>query len=169
MTPLLFSENTLDSDAEPPIVGNLPWGTIVDVVVQNTINDTMPLYKHGDPMYLLGSKANDLWKWDTVEEAIALGMDELNIKTSPLQLVHDVPPMGWAVLRWQVRVRGATMMHSNKFKYYAVSEFYIDLPSPRHVSWPSLILYDCLLFRWEWPHHYLKERSLELPMMCQHM
>lgn len=121
MNPLLFSQNTLDFNVEPPVVGNLPWGTTVDVIVQNTVNDTMPLYKHGDPMFLLGSKANSVWEWDTVEDALSNGVNDLDLKTAPLQLVHDVPPMGWAVLRWQVRVRGATMIHSNKFKYYAVS------------------------------------------------
>lgn len=123
MNPLLFAQNVSESAIELPVVGNLPWGTIVDVIVQNTINDTVPLYKHGDPMYLLGSKDNSVWKWDTVEDAIANGMEDLNLQTPPLQLVHEVPPMGWAILRWQVRVRGATMMHSNKFKYYAVSSY----------------------------------------------
>lgn len=123
MNPLLFSQNTLNFNIKPPVVGNLPWGTIVDVIVQNTVNDTMPLYKHGDPMFLLGSKGNSIWEWDTVEDALADGTSDLDVETAPLQLVHDVPPLGWAVLRWQVRVRGATMIHSNKFKYYAVSFF----------------------------------------------
>ncbi|KAK1983965.1 Cupredoxin [Colletotrichum cereale] len=119
MSPLLFINNV--SDVETPVVGDLPWGTTVDVIVQNTVDDTMPLYKHGDPMFLLGSKANATWEWDSVEDAIRAGTKELNVKTPAQQYVHDVPPLGWAVLRWQIRVRGATMMHSNKFKYYAVS------------------------------------------------
>ncbi|OLN96149.1 Laccase-1-like protein 2, partial [Colletotrichum chlorophyti] len=118
MTPLLFIDNV--SVVEPPVVGDLPWGTTVDVIVQNTVDDTMPLYKHGDPMFLLGSKPNATWEWDTVEDAIASGTKELNLQTPAMQLVHDVPPLGWAVLRWKIRVRGATMLHSNKFKYYAM-------------------------------------------------
>ncbi|KAK1992230.1 multicopper oxidase [Colletotrichum falcatum] len=119
MSPLLFLDNL--TAIQPPIVGGLPWGTTVDVIIHNTVDDTMPLYKHGDSMFLLGSKGNATWEWDTVEDAIAAGIKNLDLKEPPLQLVHDVPPLGWAVLRWQIQVQGATMMHSNKFKYYAVS------------------------------------------------
>ncbi|KAK2037269.1 multicopper oxidase [Colletotrichum somersetense] len=121
MSPLLFLDNL--TAIEPPIVGDLPWGTTVDVIVHNSVNDTMPLYKHGDPMFLLGSKASATWEWDTVQDAIAAGIKELDLEKPPLQLVHDVPPLGWAVLRWKVQVQGATMLHSNKFKYYAVSAY----------------------------------------------
>ncbi|KAK8080219.1 hypothetical protein PG997_008037 [Apiospora hydei] len=117
MSPHLFRANV--TDVEPPVVGDLPWGTTVDVVVQNTANDTMPLYKHGEPMYLLGARGDAKWEWDTVEDALRAGV-ELEVETSAKQLVHEVPPLGWAVFRWQIRVRGATMMHSNKFKYYAM-------------------------------------------------
>ncbi|KAK7958651.1 hypothetical protein PG988_013499 [Apiospora saccharicola] len=118
MAPHLFRANV--TDVEDPVVGDLPWGTTVDVVVQNTSNDTMPLYKHGDPMYLLGAQANATWKWDTVKDALRDGVVDLDVKTPAKQLVHDVPPQGWAVFRWQILVRGATMMHSNKFKYYGM-------------------------------------------------
>lgn len=117
MAPALFIEDP--SDVDPPTVGDLPWGTIVDVIVQNTINETIPLYKHGDPMALLGSQPNEMWDFATVEDAVKAGV-KLNLKNPARQLVHDVPPLGWAVLRWQILVRGATMMHSNKFKYYAM-------------------------------------------------
>ncbi|KAK2006474.1 multicopper oxidase [Colletotrichum eremochloae] len=129
MSPLLFLDNL--TAIQPPIVGDLPWGTIVDVIVQNTIDDTMPLYKHGDPMFLLGSKANATWKWDTVQDAIKAGIKDLDLKQPALQLVHDVPPLGWAVLRWKIQVQGATMIHSNKFKYYAVS---VSNPMPNYHS-----------------------------------
>ncbi|KAI8237883.1 hypothetical protein K4K54_009229 [Colletotrichum sp. SAR 10_86] len=118
MGPLLFVDNV--SAVEAPVVGGLPWGTTVDVIVQNTVDEVMPLYKHGDPMFLVGSQPNATWKWDTVEDALAAGVKHLNVRDPPLQLVHDVPPLGWAVLRWQIRVRGTTMLHSNKFKYYAM-------------------------------------------------
>lgn len=117
MAPALLIQDP--SDVKAPIVGDLPWGTTVDVIVQNSVNDTMPLYKHGDPMFLLGSQADASWKWDSVADALKAGVD-LNVKNPAQQLVHDVPPLGWAVFRWQILVRGATMMHSNKFKYYAV-------------------------------------------------
>ncbi|GKT41092.1 uncharacterized protein ColSpa_01273 [Colletotrichum spaethianum] len=117
MAPLLFLD--IVSVVEPPIVGHLPRGTTVDVIVQNAVDDTMPLYKHGDPMFLLGSKGNDTWRWEIVEDAIRAHTEEPNLDTPALQFVHDVPPLGWAVLRWQTHVRGATMLHSNKFKYYA--------------------------------------------------
>lgn len=117
MAPALFIEDP--SNVDPPIVGGLPWGTTVDVIVQNTLNETVPLYKHGDPTSLLGSQPNELWDWATVEDAVRAGV-KLNLESPAQQLVHEVPPLGWAVLRWQVLVRGATMMHAAKFKYYAV-------------------------------------------------
>lgn len=117
MAPALFIEDT--SNVEPPIVGDLPWGTTVDVIVQNTANETIPLYKHGDPTCLLGSQPNEKWDWDTVEDAVKAGV-KLNLNSPAQQLVHEVPPLGWAVLRWQILIRGATMMHAAKFKYYAV-------------------------------------------------
>lgn len=117
MAPALFVQDV--SHVDPPVVGDLPFGTTVDVIVQNTANETIPLYKHGDPTALLGSRPNDKWDWATVEDAIKAGV-KLNLKTPAHQLVHEVPPLGWAVLRWQILVRGATMMHAAKFKYYAV-------------------------------------------------
>lgn len=117
MAPALFIEDP--SNVDPPIVGDLPWGTTVDVIVQNTANETVPLYKHGDPTSLLGSQANATWDWPTVEDAVRAGV-KLNLKSPARQLVHEVPPLGWAVLRWQILIRGATMMHAAKFKYYAV-------------------------------------------------
>ncbi|KAG8168475.1 hypothetical protein KVR01_001224 [Diaporthe batatas] len=117
MAPALFVEDV--SHVGPPVVGDLPWGTTVDVIVQNTANETIPLYKHGDPTALLGSRPNETWDWQTVGDAIKAGV-KLNLKTPAYQLVHEVPPLGWAVLRWQILVRGATMMHAAKFKYYAL-------------------------------------------------
>lgn len=117
MAPALFIEDP--SNVDPPIVGDLPWGTTVDVIVQNTLNETVPLYKHGDPTCLLGSQPNEKWDWRSVEDAVRDGV-KLNLKSPAQQLVHEVPPLGWAVLRWQILIRGATMMHAAKFKYYAV-------------------------------------------------
>ena len=35
------------SKLEAPVVNDLPFGTVVDVIVQNNLNETIPLYKHG--------------------------------------------------------------------------------------------------------------------------
>lgn len=120
MGPILFTQNASALDA--PVQGGLPYGSVVDLIIQNTLNETIPMYKHGDTTYMLGSGTGE-WKYKSVKDAMKQNI-KLDVEHPPLGLEHDLPPLGWLVLRWQVRVRGATMIHSNKIKYYAVSKFY---------------------------------------------
>lgn len=119
MEPVLFSKDA--RKVEKPVEGGLPIGTVVDLVVQNTLNETIPMYKHGNPTFRLASKAYDDFKYKSVDEAIKHGKDELNVVNPPLGVVHDLPPLGWVAIRWKIDLKGATMFHAVKLRYFAVS------------------------------------------------
>jgi FtsP/CotA-like multicopper oxidase with cupredoxin domain len=121
MEPVLFNPDA--PEVEKPIQRDLPVGTVVDLIVQNTLNETIPMYKHGNPTFLLGSRAYEKFAWSTVEEAMAHdeGRLALDVDTAPLGVVHDLPPLGWLAIRWKVSVHGATMFHAVKLRYFAVS------------------------------------------------
>jgi FtsP/CotA-like multicopper oxidase with cupredoxin domain len=130
MTPVLFNSDA--SEMDKPIQGDLPIGTVVDLIVQNQLNETIPMYKHGNPTFLLGSQAYKNFTWDTVDEAVAHGNGEveLDLDAAPLGVVHDLPPLGWLAIRWKVSVHGATMFHAVKLKYFAVSFLEYDATLP---------------------------------------
>lgn len=107
-------------EVEKPIQGGLPLGTVVDLIVQNTLNETIPMYKHGDPTWRLGSRAHEKFKWDNIADAVKYGK-VVNVEDPPKDVVHDLPPLGWLALRWRVDLRGATMFHAVKLKYFVVS------------------------------------------------
>lgn len=122
MEPVFFTSDVKHVDK--PIQGSLPMGTVVDLIVQNRLNETIPMYKHGNPTFLLGSKAYQNFTWSSIDEALEHGGEEelpLDVKEAPLGVVHDLPPLGWLAVRWNVSVQGATMFHAVKLKYFAVS------------------------------------------------
>ncbi|RSL99250.1 hypothetical protein CDV31_012259 [Fusarium ambrosium] len=89
MTPLLFHRLDPNESLDKPIISQLPVGSVVDLIIENQINDTIPLYKHGNPAWLLA-----------------------------LVTVHDLPPLGWSVLRFEVTSQAASMLHSAKLRYF---------------------------------------------------
>ncbi|KAJ0142805.1 Uncharacterized protein HZ326_14374 [Fusarium oxysporum f. sp. albedinis] len=94
MLPLLF--HAPNETLVKPIIGNLPLGSVVDLIIENQINETIPLYKHGDP-----SKS-------------------LNLQDPALVIVHDLPALGWSVLRFKVTSQQATIIHAAKLRYFAL-------------------------------------------------
>lgn len=112
-------------DVPKPIQGDLPFGTVVDLIVQNELNETIPMYKHGAPTWRLGSRPHDEFKYKDVAEAVKYG-DALDVKDPPMDIVHDLPPLGWLALRWKVDLTGATMFHAVKLKYFVVSLAFIS-------------------------------------------
>lgn len=118
MEPVFFTKNA--EEVEKPVQSGLPLGTVVDLIVQNTLNETIPMYKHGSPTYHLGSRAYEKFKYSNIIEALEHKLD-INTSDPPLALVHDLPPMGWLAIRWKVDVVGATMFHAVKLRYFAVS------------------------------------------------
>lgn len=125
MMPLLFhaANETLDK----PVISNLPLGSVVDLIIENRINETISFYKHGEPSWLLGSSAHKMFPGRTVEDAIQRpGSYEklLNLHDPALVIVHDLPALGWSVLRFKVTGQTATMLHAAKLRYFAVSQIF---------------------------------------------
>lgn len=125
MTPVLFSfaqgAESAAREFEKPIIGGVPEGAVVDLIIENTLNDTIPLYKHGEPHWVLGSGRDSPFPYDTVSEAIKAGFGPLNLDNAGRAIVHDLPPLGWVVVRFRAASGVATMVHAVKLRYFAVS------------------------------------------------
>ncbi|ESU09705.1 hypothetical protein FGSG_03506 [Fusarium graminearum PH-1] len=100
MLPLLF--HAANETLEKPVISNLPLGSVVDLIIENRINETISFYKHGEPSWLLGSGANERFPGETVED------------------VMQRPALGWSVLRFKVTSQTATMLHAAKLRYFAL-------------------------------------------------
>lgn len=123
MTPLLFHRLGSNETLDKPIISKLPVGSVVDLIIENKINDTIPLYKHGNPAWLLGSSSGQPFPRESVEDAIFAtdsSHRSLNLHNPALVTVHDLPPHGWSVLRFQVTSKAANMLHSAKLRYFLV-------------------------------------------------
>ncbi|KAF6843606.1 multicopper oxidase [Colletotrichum musicola] len=126
LKPLLFHEfnsSSSDNSIGKPVIEGIPVGSVVDLIIENTLNDTIPLYKHADPAWLLGFGANSKFPFAGVEEAIAADKDvaaSLNLQDPALVTIHDLPPLGWSVLRFKVDGKAATMIHAVKLRYFAL-------------------------------------------------
>ncbi|KAF4780665.1 hypothetical protein HER10_EVM0000708 [Colletotrichum scovillei] len=126
LMPLLFqAANESDSlgSLGKPIIEGIPIGSVVDLIIENKLNDTVPLYKHADPAWLLGVQPNARFSHKSVKEAL-IGRshlsESLNLKDPALVTVHDLPPLGWSVLRFKVSAKAATMIHAVKLRYFAL-------------------------------------------------
>lgn len=131
MTPVLFnfaqgSEGPVahEDEFEKPIIGGVPAGAVVDLIIENTLNESIPLYKHGEPHWVLGSRAHASFPYETVSEAVSAGFKGLNLNDAGLAVVHDLPPLGWAVVRFKAASGVATMVHAVKLRMFAVGSLY---------------------------------------------
>ncbi|KAK1659197.1 Cupredoxin [Colletotrichum godetiae] len=126
LMPLLFqgaNESGSKESLGKPVIEGIPMGSVVDLIIENNLNDTVPLYKHVDPAWLLGAQPNARFSHKSVEEALVGGnllSNNLNLKDPALVTVHDLPPLGWSVLRFKVTVKAATMIHAVKLRYFAL-------------------------------------------------
>ncbi|RMJ09294.1 hypothetical protein CDV36_011071 [Fusarium kuroshium] len=121
MTPLLFHRLDPNESLDKPIISQLPVGSVVDLIIENQINDTIPLYKHGNPAWLLGSSSRQSFPGESVEDAVSSPGSphtSLNLHNPALVTVHDLPPLGWSVLRFEVTSQAASMLHSAKLRYF---------------------------------------------------
>ncbi|KAM0080832.1 hypothetical protein ACKRZS_007000 [Fusarium odoratissimum] len=116
--PLLF--HAPNETLVKPIIGNLPLGSVVDLIIENQINETIPLYKHGDPSWFLGSRGQQRFPGNTVQDAIDSDSKSLNLQDPALVIVHDLPALGWSVLRFKVTSQQATIIHAAKLRYFAL-------------------------------------------------
>ncbi|KAM5364345.1 hypothetical protein ACJZ2D_011542 [Fusarium nematophilum] len=134
MIPLLFMST--NETLEKPIISQLPIGSVVDLIMENQINDTIPLYKHGDPAWLLGSGSREMFPQNTVEDDLRSSggfCGPLNLDDPSLVTVHDLPPLGWSVLRFQVTSKAATILHSTKLRYFCAGNQTHSPPSETDV------------------------------------
>lgn len=53
-----------------PIEGVHLYGTVVGLIVQNKLNHTILMYKHGDPPWILGSAEKSKFEWKSINEAV---------------------------------------------------------------------------------------------------
>ncbi|KAK2001456.1 Cupredoxin [Colletotrichum falcatum] len=126
LTPLLFQEangSRSEHSMGKPVIENIPLGSVVDLIIENQLNDTVPLYKHGESAWLLGAHAGEKFSHHNVEDAVAADTDvsrSLNLHDPALVTVHDLPPLGWSVLRFEVNAKAATMIHAVKLRYFAL-------------------------------------------------
>ncbi|KAG7404716.1 Laccase abr2 [Fusarium oxysporum f. sp. rapae] len=118
MLPLLF--HAPNETLVKPIIGNLPLCYIIDLIIENQINETIPLYKHGDPSWFLGSGGQQRFPGNTVQDAIDSDSKSLNLQDPALVIVHDLPALGWSVLRFKVTSQQATIIHAAKLRYFAL-------------------------------------------------
>ncbi|ENH73399.1 Laccase-1 [Fusarium oxysporum f. sp. cubense race 1] len=118
MLPLLF--HAPNETLVKPIIGNLPLGSVVDLIIENQINETIPFYKHGDPSWFLGSRGQQRFPGNTVQDAIDSDSKSLNLQDPALVIVHDLPALGWSVLRFKVTSQQATIIHAAKLRYFAL-------------------------------------------------
>ena len=118
MLPLLF--HAANETFDKPVISNLPLGSVVDLILENRFNETISFYKHGEPSWLLGSNANERFPGSKVEDATKF----LNLNDPALVIVHDLPALGWSVLRFKVTAQTATMLHAAKLRYFAVSPYF---------------------------------------------
>lgn len=153
MLPLLFEFSSASTEAgeptfdDPIISGPLPIGSVVDLIIENQLNDTIPLYKHGAASWLLGSGAHEKFPHATVQEAMLAGKagsgsdHRLNLDNPGRVIVHDLPPLGWSVIRFQVVAKEVTMLHAVKLRYFVVSSKQYSESLQAKVSWRALLIY----------------------------
>lgn len=151
MTPVLFnfaqgSGSAATQEFEKPIIGGVPAGAVVDFIIHNTLNESIPLYKHGEPHWVLGSARDSEFPYDTVSEAVRDGFKHLNLENPGLAVVHDLPPLGWSVVRFKATSGVATMMHAVKLRMFAVSCF--TTMNPRVLRSLQLLTTFCLASAW---------------------
>lgn len=116
---------------DPVLAGPFPIGSVVDLIIENTLNETVTLYKHGAPTWLLGSGPHGPFPYDSVHEAVQRDDDDddgqgrsmrLNLETPGLNIVHDIPPLGWSIIRFKVTSKEVTMLHAVKLRHFVVSD-----------------------------------------------
>lgn len=125
MEPLLMRGDP--AEIGDPVVTDLPLGSVVDIIVTNKLNATIPLYKHNDPNFLLGSQEFAEFKWDSVEEAQEARPDLFNLNDPPMGVVHELPALGWLAIRYEIFRPAMSMFHSGRFRYFVVSSITIHL------------------------------------------
>lgn len=102
-----------------PAVKNLPLGSVVDIVVENDLPVSLPMYKHNDPTYLLG-RGDTKFEWKDVADAKDKQPKSINLDNPPLGYLHELPAGGWMALRWKITQPAMTMFHVFRVRYFVL-------------------------------------------------
>ncbi|KAF5590961.1 multicopper oxidase [Fusarium pseudocircinatum] len=98
-----------------PAITGLPLGSVVDIIVQNDIPAIIPLSKHNDRLFQLGS-GDGPFAWKDVVDAAKHG--KVNLKNPPLAVMHELPAGGWLALRWRIEQTAMTSFHAYRARYF---------------------------------------------------
>ncbi|KAF4551220.1 Multicopper oxidase-like protein 8 [Elsinoe fawcettii] len=118
-SPLILHPNTTFPSPNP-IVKSIPLGSVVDIIVHNTLPIPIPMYKHNDAVFLVG-RGEGIFPYTSVAEAQADGKgDWFDLTTAPWNYLHTVPAHGWMVVRWKVERAAMTMFHSTQAAHFVM-------------------------------------------------
>lgn len=118
MEPLILDPKQ-DIPEGNPTVRNLPLGSVVDIIVENDLPVSLPMYKHNDPTFLLG-RGNTKFDWKDVAEAKRKQPDSINLQNPPLGYLHELPAGGWMAVRWKITQPAMTMFHVFRVRYFVL-------------------------------------------------
>lgn len=117
--PLIMNPKRIFKEPNP-IVKNLPLGSVVDIILQNDLPVSIPMYKHNDPTYLLGSRANEKFPWASIAEAQKKQPELFNLENPALGYLHELPAGGWMAVRWKITQPAMTMFHAFRVRYFVL-------------------------------------------------
>lgn len=118
MDPLILDPKR-EMPGRNPAVKDLPVGSVVDIIVENDLPVALPMYKHNDPTFLLGS-GDTKFKWDDVGHAAESQPDAINLHNPPLGYLHELPANGWLAVRWKITQPAMTMFHVFRVRYFVL-------------------------------------------------
>lgn len=78
------------------------------------------MYKHNDPTYFLGSRADEKFPWANVAEAQKEQPQLFNLENPPLGYLHELPAGGWLAVRWKITQPAMTMFHAFRVRYFVL-------------------------------------------------
>ncbi|KAL9073917.1 MAG: hypothetical protein Q9157_004563 [Trypethelium eluteriae] len=102
-----------------PVVTGLPLGSVVDIIVENDLPVDIPMYKHNDPTFRLGT-GDTKFDWKDVAELQAQHPSLINLQDPPLGYLHDLPAGGWLAVRWKITQPAMTMFHAFRVRYFVL-------------------------------------------------
>ena len=99
-----------------PVATGLPLGSVVDMIVENDLPAIIPLNKHNDALFQLGS-GDGAFEWEDVADAHRSGA-AINLEDPPLAVMHELPASGWIALRWRIDQPAMTSFHAFRARFF---------------------------------------------------
>lgn len=136
--PVLFSQPGRGLEQDPSWLYRIPYGAVVDVIMQNAPNALFPapaepphpIHLHGHKYWVLGSKEYETWQYANVQDALQSGNVNLNLNDPPSRDTFLLPTAGWLVLRFVADNPGAWLMHCHSMygMFRSLTPSRIDTP-----------------------------------------